>query len=214
MKKIIFSIIVVVLVTLLLAEEHNENELFMIYQQDQTFENFQKAIEHYNSNSENAEDYNSAFMLSYLYTMELDNNLEILKDNLDSLNTRTKFSYANLLLELGKLDESIAVYEKLNEDVPKWSCPWRHKGEALMKQQNYKDAEIATIQAIETREDHFDAYIQLARIQKELGEYDTALQTLKNGMQYEVADLEDEVTNEEVELLKEELEQLLETNFK
>ena len=214
MKKIIFSIIVVVLVTLLLAEEHNENELFMIYQQDQTFENFQKAIEHYNSNSENAEDCNSAFMLSYLYVMELDNNLEILKDNLDSLNTRTKFSYANLLLELGKLDESIAIYEKLNEDVPKWSCPWRHKGEALMKQQNYKDAEIATIQAIETREDHFDAYIQLARIQKELGEYDAALQTLKNGMQYKDADLEDEVTNEEVELLKVELEQLLETNFK
>ncbi len=214
MKKIIFSIIVVVLVTLLLAEEHNENELFMIYQQDQTFENFQKAIEHYNSNSENAKDYNSALMLSYLFTMELENNLDILNDNLDSLNTRTKFSYANLLLELGKLDESIAVYEKLNEDVPKWSCPWRHKGEALMKQQNFKDAEFATLQAIETREDHFDAYIQLARIQKELGEYDTALQTLKNGMQYEVADLEDEVTNEEVELLKAELEQLLETNFK
>jgi len=214
MKKIIFSIIVVVLITLLLAEEPNENELFMIYQQDQTFENFQKAIEHYNSNSENAKDYNSALMLAYLYSMELDNNLDILNDDLDSLNTRTKFSYANLLLELGKLDESIAVYEKLNEDVPKWSCPWRHKGEALMKQQNFKDAEFATLQAIETREDHFDAYIQLARIQKELGEYHTAMQTLENGMKHEEADLEDEVTNEEVELLKAELEKLLETNFK
>jgi len=214
MKKIIFSIIVVVLITLLLAEEPNENELFMIYQQDQTFENFQKAIEHYNSNSENAKDYNSALMLAYLYSMELDNNLDILNDDLDSLNTRTKFSYANLLLELGKLDESIAVYDKLNEDVPKWSCPWRHKGQALLEQQNYKDAEIATRQAIETREDHFDAYIQLARIQKELGEYNAALQTLENGMQYEEADLEGEVTNEEVELLKAELEQLLKTNLK
>ncbi|MDA3813686.1 MAG: hypothetical protein PF570_05465 [Candidatus Cloacimonetes bacterium] len=214
MKKIVLLIVAMFLFNMLLAEEHNENELFMIYQQDQTFENFQKAIEHYNSDSENAEDYNSTLMLSYLYTMELDNNLAILNDNLDSLNTRTKFSYANLLLELGKLDESIAVYEKLNENVPKWSCPWRHKGQALLEQKNYKDAEIATRQAIETREDHFDAYLQLARIQKNLGEYEAALQTLENGMQYEEADLEEEVTNEEVELLKAELEQLLETNLK
>ena len=200
---------VIVFITILIAEEHNENELFSTYQQDQTFENFQKAIEHYNSNSENAEDYNSALMLSYLYTMELDNNLDILNDNLDSLDTRTKFSYANLLLELGKLDECIVIYDKLNEDVPKWSCPWRHKGEALMKQQNYKDAEVATIKAIEVREDHFDAYIQLAKIQKELREYEAALTTLEKGMQYEEADHEDEVSDKEVELLKADLQKLI-----
>ena len=209
MKKIVLTIMVIVFITILIAEEHNENELFSTYQQDQTFENFQKAIEHYNSNSENAEDYNSALMLSYLYTMELDNNLDILNDNLDSLDTRTKFSYANLLLELGKLDECIVIYDKLNEDVPKWSCPWRHKGEALMKQQNYKDAEVATIKAIEVREDHFDAYIQLAKIQKELREYEAALTTLEKGMQYEEADHEDEVSDKEVELLKADLQKLI-----
>ena len=211
MKKNVFLFIVVILMTLLAAEVHDENELFKTYQQEQNFENFQQAIEHYNSNSKDAEESKSVLMLAYLYTMELENNLEILGDNLDSLTTRTKFSYANLLLELGRLDESIAIYNKINEDVPKWSCPWRHKGEALMKQQDYLGAEVATIKAIEVREDHFDAYIQLANIQKELGEYHTALRTLEKGMQYEEADHEDEVSDEEVELLKTELLKLMET---
>jgi len=211
MRKIGLLFIVVVFITLLTAGEHNENELFMSYQQDQTFENFQKAVEHYNYNYEDVKDNKSVLMLSYLYTMELENNLEILGDNLDSLTTRTKFSYANLLLELGRLDESIAIYDKINEDVPKWSCPWRHKGEALMKQQDYLGAEVATIKAIEVREDHFDAYIQLARIQKELGEYEAALLTLKKGIKFEEADHEDEVSDEEVELLKTELLELMET---
>ena len=51
MKKNVISIIAVVLITLLTAEVHSENELFKTYQQDQNFENFQKAIEYYNPNS-------------------------------------------------------------------------------------------------------------------------------------------------------------------
>ncbi|MCK5051917.1 MAG: hypothetical protein KAS53_09355 [Candidatus Cloacimonetes bacterium] len=211
MKKIVILVIAVVSIAFLTAEEHSENELFKTYQQDQNFENFQKAIEHYNSNSEDAEESKSVLMLSYLYTIELHRNLNILEENLDSLDTRTKFSYANLLLELGELEESIAVYEKLNADFPTWSCPWRHKGEALMKQQDFKGAEVATIKAIEVREDHFDAYIQLAKIQKELGDYEAAFLTLENGMKYEEKDHEDEVTDEEVESLKAELKKLLET---
>ncbi len=159
MQKYIFLIITILFITILTAETHSENELFNAYQQNQSFENFQKAVKHYNAKCEEAEDNTSVLMMSYLHTMELHRNLDILKNNLDSLDTRTKFSYANLLLELGEFDESIAIYDKLNEDFPKWSCPWRHKGEALMKQQNHKDAELATMKAIETREDHFDAYI-------------------------------------------------------
>ncbi len=211
MKKIVILIIAVVVITLLTAEVHSENELFKVYQQDQNFKNFQKAIEYYNSNCEDAEESKSILMLSYLYTMELHRNLNILDENLDSLDTRTKFSYANLLLELGEFKESITVYEKLNADFPTWSCPWRHKGEALMKQQNLKEAEVATIKAIEVREDHFDAYIQLAKIQKQLGNYEAAIQTLENGMKYEETDHEDEVTDEEVESLKIELKKLLGT---
>jgi len=141
--------------------------------------------------------------------MELEKNLEVLGSNLDSLNTRTKFSYANLLLELGKLDESIIIYDKLNEDVPKWSCPWRHKGEVLIKQNKLLEAETATLMAIETREDHFDAYVQLAKIQKDMKKYEEALKTLNKGLSYYSSDPEEEVTDEEVIELKLELEELL-----
>jgi tetratricopeptide (TPR) repeat protein len=210
MRKIGLLFIAVVLITLLTAGEHNENELFMSYQQDHTFENFQKAVEHYNSNYEDVKDNKSVLMLSYLYTMELENNLEILGDNLDSLTTRTKFSYANLLLELGRLDESIAIYDKINEDVPKWSCPWRHKGEALMKMEKLEDAEKATLKAIETKEDHFDAYVQLAYIQKDMKKFKEALKSLNKGLSYYSSDPEEEITDEEIIKLKLELKELLE----
>jgi len=210
MQKNLFLIVAVLIITLLTANEHNGNDLFIIYQQDQNFDNFQKAIEHYNSNSEISDNNKSALMLSYLYTMELNRNLDILKVNSDSLDNMTKFSYANLLLELGKFNESIHIYDQLNADFPKWSCPWRHKGEAFINLQDYKSAEFATMKAIESREDHFDAYIQLANIQKELGEYRTALTTLEKGLQYKEADHEDEVSDSEIETLKMELNKLLE----
>lgn len=206
MKKLLI-LLFIVLVTICFAG-HDDFAEFNEYQKNPTYENFLKAAGEYQTKIDST--YNAHLMLAYLYNMQLENELDVLEENLDSLSTRTKFSYANLLLELGKLDESIAIYDKLNADFPKWSCAWRHKGEALMKQQNYKLAEIATIKAIEVREDHFDAYIQLARIQKELGEYEAALQTLENSMQYEEADYEDEVSDGEVESLKAELIKLLE----
>ena len=177
MKKLLI-LLFIVLATFLIAEEgkhdNSEFEHFNNYRNEQNAENFNTAINHY---FQNENDYSSNLMLSYLCFMELEKNLEILETNLDSLTTRTKFSYANLLLELGKLDESIAIYDKINEDVPKWSCPWRHKGEAFMKMEKLEDAEEATLKAIETREDHFDAYVQLAHIQKDMKKYEEALKS-------------------------------------
>ncbi len=206
MKKLLI-LLFIVLVTLCFAK-HDDYADFNEYQENPTFENFLKAAGGYQEQIDST--YTANLMLAYLYNMQMNQEIKVLEENLDSLTTRTKFSYANLLLELGKLDESIAIYNILNADFPKWSCAWRHKGEALMKQGKMEEAEKATLQAIETREDHFDAYIQLARIQKELGEYETALQTLENSMQYEEADHEDEVCDGEVESLKAELIKLLE----
>lgn len=206
MRKICFMITITLFVGLLTAEVHSgTDDPFTIYQQDQTFENFQNAVNYYNENLKESDDYKSVLILSYLHAMELNNKLDILEINLDSLDTRTKFSYANLLLETGKTEESITIYNKLNTDFPNWSCPWRHKGEALLKQQDYQAAEVATVKAIEVREDHFDAYIQLAKIKKELGKYEEALRILEKGMEYVEATHEDEVTTEEVEVLKNEL---------
>ena len=73
----------------------------------------------------------------------------------------------------------------------------------------YADAEIATKKAIELQENHFDAYIQLAEIQKKMGNYEIALKTLEKGLTYAEFDHEDEVSDEEVEVLKNEILELI-----
>ncbi|MCF7858878.1 MAG: tetratricopeptide repeat protein [Candidatus Cloacimonetes bacterium] len=209
MKIGIIAIVLFLTTSLLIGEEAKAEEMFFKYQKAQNYENFKNAVELYNHNP-NAEISNtSVLMLSYLYTMELNRNLDILGQRRDSLSTKTKFSYANLLLELGRLEEAIDVYSELNKDFPIWSCPWRHKGQALLEQEKFEAAEKSTLKAIETREDHFDAYLQLARIQIELGKYEIALQTLNNGMKYSETDTEGEVTDQEVIELKTQLEELL-----
>ena len=205
MKKLLI-LLFIVLATICFAGQHDYAE-FNEYQENPTYENFLKAAGGYQEQVDST--YSANIMLAYLYKMQLDQEILVLKENFDSLTTRTKFSYANLLLELGKLDESIVIYDKLNEDAPKWSCPWRHKGEVLMKQNKLAEAETATLMAIETREDHFDAYVQLAHIQKDMKKYEEALKSLNKGLTYYSSDPEEEITDEEVLKLKAELQELL-----
>ena len=205
MKKLLI-LLFIVLVTICFAGQHDYTE-FNEYQENPTYENFLKAAGGYQEQVDST--YTANLMLAYLYNMQMNKEIKVLEENYDSLTTRTKFSYANLLLELGRLDESIAIYDKINEDVPKWSCPWRHKGEALMKMEKLEDAEKATLKAIETREDHFDAYVQLAHIQKDMKKYEEALKSLNKGLSYYSSDPEEEITDEEVIKLKSELKELL-----
>ena len=205
MKKLLI-LLFIVLVTICFAVQHDYTE-FNEYQENPNYENFLKAAGGYQEQVDST--YTSNIMLAYLYSMQMNKEIKVLEENYDSLTTRTKFSYANLLLELGKLDESIAIYDKINEDVPKWSCPWRHKGEALMKMEKLEDAEKATLKAIETREDHFDAYIQLAHIQKDMKKYKEALKSLDKGLSYYSSDPEEEITDEEIIKLKTELQKFL-----
>lgn len=185
-------------------------EEYMNYQKEPTFENLVKAVEYYNAQLEEDSKYTAHLMLAHIFQNEFQKNMNILEEELDSLSTRNKFSYANLLLDIGQFEKSLPIYNKLNEDFPKWSCPWRHKGEALLKMERYEVAEVVTIKAIEVREDHFDAYVQLAKIQKKLGKYKDALQTLEKGLSYHESDPEEEISNEEVEALYNELLKLIE----
>ncbi|MEA2095465.1 MAG: hypothetical protein U9P73_02060 [Candidatus Cloacimonadota bacterium] len=206
MKKLLI-LLFIVLVTICFAGQHDYTE-FNEYRENPTYENFLKAAGSYQAQIDST--YTANLMLAYLYNMQMNKEIKVLEEHYDSLTTRTKFSYANLLLELGRLDESIAIYDKINEDVPKWSCPWRHKGEVLMKQNKLAEAETATLMAIETREDHFDAYIQLAHIQKDMRKYKEALKSLNKGLSYYSSDPEEEITDEEIIKLKSELKELLE----
>ncbi|RLC45462.1 MAG: hypothetical protein DRI23_13530 [Candidatus Cloacimonadota bacterium] len=76
----------------------------------------------------------------------------------------------------------------------------------------FEEAEMVTLKAIETREDHYDAYIQLAEIQMHLGKYETALETLEKGSKYVEADIEGEVDSDEVKALKSQIESLINNN--
>lgn len=160
------------------------SDMFQTYQENRTKENFLNAYEAL------SEDQNE-IMNAYLLYMELERYTAIIETKMDSLDLGSQFSFANLLLELGKYDQSITIYEKLNEQAPKWSCPWRHKGEALMKKNELEQAEIALKKAIETRIEHYDAYIMLADVQMQMKKYEEALSTFNMGLLYKGKDIED-----------------------
>jgi tetratricopeptide (TPR) repeat protein len=180
MKLLVLFMLFIMVVGLL--SQQLDMEAFSAYQKEANRETFLKAY-HALVESENQ------VILSYLLLMELHRYVDEIE--YEKLENRHRFSYANLLLELGKYKESITVYEKLNEASPNWSCPWRHKGEAYYKMRQFAKAEIALKKAIETRAEHFDAYIWLAKVQKEMGKNKEALKTFNTGISYKGKDIED-----------------------
>ncbi|MRR09486.1 tetratricopeptide repeat protein [bacterium] len=137
----------------------------------------------------------------------LDEEVDRLYAERDSLDNMAAFGLANYLLETRDFDRAIALYSRLNATTPKWSCPWRHRGQALYQQGKLDEAEAALLQAIETRQTHFDAYVWLARVQRDLKRYADALETIKTAFKYKGRDAEDpgkEVKDDEdVKLLDE-----------
>ena len=172
------------------------NEAFSDYQKKQTSDTFLKAYKQ-------LEKENQDVMNAYLLYMELNRFTQKIESNLDSLDMRSKFSYANLLLSLGRFDESIEVYEQINAQTPNWSCPWRHKGEAYLKNNELAKSEKSLKKAIETRVEHYDAYIMLAEVQMKMEKYQEALETFQTGLSYKGKDIED--PEEEVNQLDEKI---------
>ena len=206
MKRIfIFTLVISIPFILSSADTHQESNPFQVYYADPSFSTFEKAYESYsNQLEEDAENNNARLMLSYLYMLEMERMLEQFEVRMDSLAPNIKFQYANLLLEIGKYDECIKVYEGLNEEFPDWSCPWRHKGEAYFKTSELEKAEISLQKAIATRVEHYDAYVMLAEVQEAMGKYTDALATLETGFSYKGKDIEDtekEITDLDVQFL-------------
>jgi tetratricopeptide (TPR) repeat protein len=168
-----------------------EKSAFRVYMDDRTTENFLRAFSEYESMREDTTDFGAAVVLAYMSLIELEKNLDILEENADDLSNGNKFSYANILLELGRYDDSIEIYEQLNEKTPKWSCPWRHKGEAQWKKGDLEEAVESLNMAIETRETHYDAYVMLAEVRRDMKEYEKALAVLEKGLTYYGKDIED-----------------------
>ncbi|MBW6516256.1 MAG: hypothetical protein K0B81_06545 [Candidatus Cloacimonetes bacterium] len=191
MRKLLFIVVVMIAVWSLNAEE-NVMQKFMEFNQERTEESMINAINYYHSQLElDPENYQIPLLLSYIHYLELNKYIMFLHDNIDSLALGTKFQFANLLLSLNQYEQSIEIYSIINDDAPQWSCPWRHKGEAYFYADNLKEAEIALRNAIETRIEHYDAYVWLALVQKKMERYTDALETLKIGLSYYGKDIED-----------------------
>jgi tetratricopeptide (TPR) repeat protein len=117
-----------------------------------------------------------------LATMESDRLTETVYPLADSLDAGGTFQFANLLLAQNKFAEAIGRYQGLNDAYPAWSCPWRHKGQALYELKRFKEAEASLQQAIVTNLEHYDAYVWMARTQYQLKKYRPALKNLETAL--------------------------------
>ncbi len=198
MKKILMMLIAIVALNLS-AEEISLHTYFS----NQTEENFLKVYNYlYKKIKANPKDYDSIISLATLTQLAANNYSNQVKTKIDSLGMREKFLFANFLLQQEKYQEAINIYNKLNKAAPKWSCPWRHKGEAYFDMGKYKEAEQALFKAIEVKKNHFDAYILLAQIQEKMEKYQEALSTLETGLKYEDQNTEkEEITDKDVLVL-------------
>lgn len=199
MLKISYMILAFVLIfSSLMADDLMSK--FVEYNRDRTEENMLSALRFYHNQKENQPDeYQIPILLSYIHYLELNNYIMFLHDNIDSLNVRNKFQFANLLLSLNQFDQSLEIYHLITDQVPQWSCAWRHKGEAYYYAGELEEAELALQESISTRIEHYDAYVWLAFVQKEQERYEQALQTLQTGLTYYGKDIED--PDEEVDAL-------------
>ena len=191
MKKILFLILTFALIHCV-AFSDDAMDYFRAYNQDRTTSNLSEALEKLSSMRESDKnDWQIPLLLSYIHYLELNKYIVQMRENIDSLPNGIKFQFANLLLSLNQYEQSIEIYDLVTEAPPKWSCAWRHKGEALYLAGDFERAETSLLEAINTRIEHYDAYVWLALVQKESNKPVEALQTLKTGLTYYGKDIED-----------------------
>jgi len=190
-----------VLATALAAQQ----EAFAAYQANPSQETFLAAQQQFAAQlAQDETNAQAMLMLGWLYQMESLRMTEWFAGQADDLQPGMRFGWANLMLAQGRYEEAIAQYDILNEASPAWSCPWRHKGQALYSCGRYAEAETALGKAIETRVEHYDAYVWLAKTQHAQGRDAEALATLETGFTYLGEDIEDpaeEVDDVEVKKL-------------
>jgi tetratricopeptide (TPR) repeat protein len=120
--------------------------------------------------------------MAFLNLEQADRLVASLEAQVDSLPPGMVFGVANYRLTRGQPEMALPLYQRLNDKYPKWSCPWRHKGEALLDLRRFDESEAALEQAIAVQANHADAYIMLARVLREQREYKRALKTLEQGL--------------------------------
>lgn len=119
--------------------------------------------------------------LGMLYNMKAQSIADDLSKRTD-INPKSFFQIGNLFLAQNRYAEAVDCYKKVVKAYPKWSCPHRHMGEALMKMNKDDEAIVALEKSVETRKNHYDAYVWLAKVLVKVGKYDKAEKNLKTAV--------------------------------
>jgi len=202
MKKFTFIMLWLLIVVLYCAQESPVT----LYLQNQNLETYKQAVNYLiQIDKEGNSGMQAKLNLAYISNLESLRLMELAKADMDNLKPGERFALANLYLERDKYDDAISIYNLLNEATPKWSCPWRHKGEALYKSGNYDAAKKSLEMAIETNKEHYDAYLWYAKTLYELKDYKNALRALETAF-----DLTEELEDSEYDqvIAEEDINQL------
>lgn len=193
MKKI--AVIFILIFSVNLFAGINSREVFLEYYSNQNFENFLKAYTFFNLSAEidttQAPDISYYYLMS-IHKMEYQNHLNYLVENVDKYGHSLQFQIANNLLDGGQFDKAVEIYKLALASRPDWSCAWRHKGEAYFRMKDMANAERALLKSIETRIDHYDAYLMLADVYYQNKKFKNALSTIEKAFEYQAIDAKDE----------------------
>jgi len=181
-----------------------------LYLQNQNLETYQQAVNYLlKIDKEDNSGMQAKLNLAYISNLESLRLMDLAKADMDNLKPGERFALANLYLERDKYDDAITIYNLLNEATPKWSCPWRHKGEALYKSGKYDAAKKSLEMAIETNKEHYDAYLWYAKTLYELKDYKNALRALETAFdlteKLEDSEYDEVIPEEEINQLYQEL---------
>jgi len=206
MKKFTFIMLWLLIVVLYCAQESPVT----LYLQNQNLETYKQAVNYLiQIDKEGNSGMQAKLNLAYISNLESLRLMELAKADMDNLKPGERFALANLYLERDKYDDAISIYNLLNEATPKWSCPWRHKGEALYKSGNYDAAKKSLEMAIETNKEHYDAYLWYAKTLYELKDYKNALRALETAFdlteELEDSEYDQVIPEEEINQLYQEL---------
>ena len=206
MKKLMLLCLILSMLSFVFAEEAANP--ISLYMEKPNTESFSKAVSYIAENdAKETEGMGMKLTLAFIANNELNRIMELAKTS--KLSPGESFTLANLYLSMEKYPEAIAMYDKINTDTPAWSCPWRHKGEALYEMKDYKGSVKALEQAIETNKEHYDAYIWMAKSLYELKKYKAARANIEIALKLdsssEHGSADEEMTDKDVQDLYEKI---------
>lgn len=176
MKRTIIIALALVALSLLFAQENPIAD----YMKSPNLKSFRFAVDHIAEKEKNGSDnMQMQLTLAFITNQESKRIMALAEERFEKLSAGERFALGNLYLSMDKYPEAIKIYDRINQDSPKWSCPWRHKGEALYKNKDFKAAVFALEQSVETNKEHYDAYLWLAFAQYETKQYKAARKSLE-----------------------------------